>query len=90
MPRSASSVTLNGSHAPSCAAGQDEVVARAAERDRQLEPIEPGQHVVEPVAVLEREHPREVVLAAVEVVERGLHADQVAVAGAEGVHRPLS
>ncbi len=53
------------------------MVARASERDRQAEPIEPGQHVVEPGRVLEREHPREQVLVGVEVVERRLDAREV-------------
>ncbi len=36
-----------------------EMIGRAAERDRHAEPLEAGQHLVEPQRIVEREHARE-------------------------------
>ena len=61
-----------------------EMVRRAAERDRHVEPFEPRQHLVEPQRIVEREHARQPVLADVVVVEPALQAGGVRRRTAEG------
>ena len=43
-----------------------EVVRGAAERDRNIELLEPGQHLIEPKRIVEREHARQPILVGVD------------------------
>ncbi|HYU60223.1 MAG TPA: hypothetical protein VEK39_05655 [Solirubrobacterales bacterium] len=61
-----------------------EVIRGSAERDRKPEAVEAGKHDPEPVAVLEGEHAREEVGAAVPVAQASLHAHGLLVGVAEG------
>ena len=61
-----------------------EMVGGAAERDRNAEAFEAGQHLVEPQRIVEREHPRQPVVVGVEVVQPALQAGGVGGRAREG------
>ena len=91
IPRSASSVTLNG--IPAAEFAQffgDEMVGGAAERDGQTGAVEAGQDHIKPVGIFAGEPAREQVLVAVVIIKFGLHADQVIAAFLKGEDRPFS
>jgi hypothetical protein len=53
------------------------MIGSSSQRDRNIEPLQPWQHLVEPECVIEREHAREPVFIGIEIIQTALQAGGV-------------